>query len=1109
MSLLHRLVLLLGIAVLPLLAVEVRNEFELRTDRIREIHQTARHYLSLIEAEQERLVDTIRQVLATLVQTNAFRNGLEPECGGLLNRLRPSYPDYIDFFAADADGIIRCGTQREAIGVSISDRAHFREALASGNFVIGERIARRVVSGLALPFALPIRGDDGMVRGMATATLDTEWLTRFLNAKPLPPGGSFLLADRSGTVLAHAPADGMGRALLPALRQHLNAAAPGTIEVTDDASGRVHVVAFSPVGAGQEDLFMAVSIDKEAALQPIDAAMQRSIAMIGAIAGTTLLLVLWGGTRLLRRPVEALVAATERWRGGDLSARSGLDHDRSEIGTLGRAFDAMADDLQAKAVIEREVHALAHRMADVLGATTDGVFEIDADWRITFMNDRARFLIADGRDLTGRRLLDAFPEAEGTVFTERYRYAMESGEPVEFEGYFAPLDSWYSIRAFPTLGGLAVFFQDITARRAGEEALERANLEKSELLAQLNALLENAPVGFAFFDRDHRFLRVNAPMGALTGLPPRDHIGRHLREIAPIDAQAALPAIDRVFATGEAARDRELVAAGAGGDRPRHWMAGYFPVRAQGQVTAVGLMLTDITGIRQAEVERERSDMRFRSMFEQAAVGIELLDADGRLLEVNEKLCSIFGVGTGDDLLGRTWEELTDPEDVGRERPLIASLFAGTLPSYALEKRYRRRGGDRVWVRVTSSLLRGVSRESARRISIVEDITDRKGIEEALRAAKDEAERANLAKTKFLAATSHDLRQPLQSMFFFTAALANQVNTERARTALLHLERGLDAMKGLLDSLLDVSRLDAGMIVPQIEEFDVSGTIDHIAAAYGPVALGKRLRWSVDACPVVVRSDRALLERLLRNLVENALRYTEEGVVSIHCRTDGAMVRITVADTGIGIPPEQLELIFEEFHQIGNPERDRTQGLGLGLAIVRRLARLLDHPVTVRSEPGRGSEFEVSVPLGQALKAAPEESGSTPAERTGQGRIAALVDDDAIVLMGLHAILSEWGYRVISAGSADLLLDRLAEQDVRPDIVIADYRLREGRVGTEAVLRVRERFADNGLPGIILTGETGADCHIDAARHGCRVVHKPVTPRQLTAALEQHFDGRD
>lgn len=1105
MSLLHRLMLLLGVAVLPLLAVEVRNEFGLRADRIRDVHRSAQHYLSMIEAEQTRLVDTVRQVLMTLVQTNALRNGPEPECGGLLRRLRPSYPDYLDIFVTDPGGIVRCGTRPEGIGIGIGDRAYYREALASGSFAVGERIARRAAPGAALPFALPIRSDGGEFRGMAAAVLDVEWLTRFLNTKPLPPGGSFLLADRSGTLIARAPVAEPGQVLPAVLRRHLHAQSAGTIEVVDEVDGREHVVAFSPVGAGQENLFMAVSIDKEAALKPIDEAMRRSFLMIGAIAGTTMLLVLWGGTRLLRRPVDALVEATGRWRAGDLSARSGLAHDRSEIGTLGRAFDAMADDLQAKAMVELEANALAHRMADVLGATTDGVFEIDAEWRITFMNDRARFLVAGGRDLSGRRLLDAFPEIEGTVFSERYRHAVDTGEPVEFEGYFAPLESWYSIRAFPTRGGLAVFFQDITRRRANEEALERANQEKTELLAQLNALLENAPVGFAFFDRDHRCLRVNAPMAELTGLPARDHIGRHLRELAPIAAQAALPAIDRVFATGEAIRDRELVLATADEERPRHWMGGYFPVRTLGEVTAVGLMLTDITGIRRAEAARERSDVRFRSMFEQAAVGIELLDADGRLLEVNDKLCAILDAGSA-ELLGRHWEDITEAEDAERERPLVAALFAGMLPSYALEKRYRR-NGDRVWVRVTSSLLRGGPGEPARRISIVEDITDRKGIEEALRAAKDEAERANLAKTKFLAATSHDLRQPLQSMFFFTAALANQVTSERAKTALLHLERGLDAMKGLLDSLLDVSRLDAGMIVPQIEEFDVSGTIDHIAAAYGPVALGKRLRWSVDACPAVVRSDRALLERLLRNLVENALRYTEEGVVSIHCRVDGPVVRIAVCDTGIGIPPEQLDLIFEEFHQIGNPERDRTQGLGLGLAIVRRLARLLDHPITVRSEPGNGSEFEISVPLGEAPKAAPEDAGPMTTGRSGQGRIAALVDDDAIVLMGLHAILSEWGYRVISAGSADLLLERLEEQGARPDIVIADYRLREGRVGTEAIMRVRDRYADDMLPGIILTGETGPECHVDAANHGCRVVHKPVTPRQLTAALEQHFYG--
>ncbi|PWC32196.1 histidine kinase [Azospirillum sp. TSO22-1] len=383
---------------------------------------------------------------------------------------------------------------------------------------------------------------------------------------------------------------------------------------------------------------------------------------------------------------------------------------------------------------------------------------------------------------------------------------------------------------------------------------------------------------------------------------------------------------------------------------------------------------------------------------------------------------------------------------------------------------------------------------------------ERKAAEAALHRAKEEAERADLAKTKFLAAASHDLRQPLQSLFFFTAALGAQV-TPKGTEALRNLERGLDALKGLLDSLLDVSRLDAGLVVPEIEDFPISDVLDEIAAATAPVAAAKGLLWRVAPCMAVVRSDRTLLSRMLRNLVENAVRYTADGAVALECRVETEALTLTVRDSGIGIPPDQLGRIWEEFHQVGNPERDRTQGLGLGLAIVRRLSALLGHPVEVRSEVGRGSAFRIRVPLGATTT---RPAAATPAEppASGEGRFAVLVDDDAIVLMGLQAILTEWGYDVLIAGSADQAVERLEADGRRPDIVVADYRLREGRVGTEAILRVRDlRGAD--IPGVILTGETGPECQHDAALHHFTVVHKPVTPRELGAALERQMQAAE
>ena len=369
-------------------------------------------------------------------------------------------------------------------------------------------------------------------------------------------------------------------------------------------------------------------------------------------------------------------------------------------------------------------------------------------------------------------------------------------------------------------------------------------------------------------------------------------------------------------------------------------------------------------------------------------------------------------------------------------------------------------------------------------------------------AAREEAERANLAKSKFLAAASHDLRQPLQALFFLSAALARHVGDHNGRDLLSRLDQGLDTMKGLLDGLLEVSRLEAGVVTPVLDTFAASEITDALDSAYAEQATAKGLVWRVEGCDAVLRTDRGLLMQLLRNLVDNALRYTEAGAIRIRCRVDGERLAIEVQDTGIGIPPEHLDRIFEEFHQVGNPERDRLRGLGLGLAIVRRLSQLLDHPVQVRSVQGQGSAFRVLVPLAPARLIPTRAGGVDRRPVIDRPRLAVLVDDDAVVLLGLQTVLTEWGFRVVAADGADRAMDRLEALDRVPDIVIADYRLREGRVGTEVIRRVRERYGAE-IPAMILTGETGIDTLADVSAHGVAVLHKPVTPRQLQAEVDR------
>jgi CheY-like chemotaxis protein len=241
------------------------------------------------------------------------------------------------------------------------------------------------------------------------------------------------------------------------------------------------------------------------------------------------------------------------------------------------------------------------------------------------------------------------------------------------------------------------------------------------------------------------------------------------------------------------------------------------------------------------------------------------------------------------------------------------------------------------------------------------------------------------------------------------------------------------------------------------------------------------------------------------------LRYTVSGHIRIVCDrvgggTVGDRLRIAVEDTGIGIPPDHLDRIFEEFHQVGNLARDRSQGLGLGLAIVRRISNLLGHRVEARSNPGEGSTFSIELPLGTQEPARPPDREDARPGQNGRGRLAVVVDDDAMVLDSLEAILTEWGYEALTATDADQAVAEIRKAGRRPDIVIADYRLREGRTGMEAIRDIRALF-DQRIPGLILTGETDLEFQRTAAAHGLGIAHKPVTPSQLGRVLAQQLNA--
>lgn len=369
-----------------------------------------------------------------------------------------------------------------------------------------------------------------------------------------------------------------------------------------------------------------------------------------------------------------------------------------------------------------------------------------------------------------------------------------------------------------------------------------------------------------------------------------------------------------------------------------------------------------------------------------------------------------------------------------------------------------------------------------------------------LREQKDEADDANVAKSRFLAAASHDLRQPLHALGLFVHALQETPLAARERQVIGNIRRSVDVMEELFNSLLDISRLDAGVVQPHITTIPLASVFDSLRFEYAPVARQKRLSLHVVPTSVFVRSDASLLVRLIRNLLSNAMRYTDSGGVVLGCRRAGSEVRIEVWDTGKGIPADRHEEIFREFYQLDNPERDRRKGLGLGLAIVERLARLLGHPVTIRSTVGKGSVFSITLPRGSRDDYRPDESSPEGATFDLSHVLVLVIDDEVAVQEGMAALLRRWQCDVVTAGSAAEMLDKLLPVHRLPDLIISDYRLRGTENGIQVVEMLRGEF-NADIPALLITGDTAPDRLRDAEASGLPILHKPLNPARLRTLI--------
>lgn len=370
---------------------------------------------------------------------------------------------------------------------------------------------------------------------------------------------------------------------------------------------------------------------------------------------------------------------------------------------------------------------------------------------------------------------------------------------------------------------------------------------------------------------------------------------------------------------------------------------------------------------------------------------------------------------------------------------------------------------------------------------------------------RDAAEQAYLAKASFLAAASHDLRQPMQAMSIFHELLGNEAQTVRGGEHLANARQAADAMNMLLDTLLDVSKLDARVIQPDRQAFPVQALLDEMEREFVAVAEQKGIRLDVRSCPANIVSDPVLLGRVLRNLLSNAIRYTPAGRVLVGCRRRQGRLAIAVLDTGIGIAADQQAAIFAEFYQVDNKARDRTQGLGLGLAIVDRITRLLDHPLTLRSQPGRGSCFVVTVPLATVSDSpAPIRPEAEPVRMPGSlaGRRIAVIDDEEAIRTGMAELMRGWGCEVTVAGSVAECLRLVGHGQVAIDGLISDMGLPGPDNGIGAIAAFRKLYGDD-LPALLVTGDTSKAALQAAEAEHLIMLHKPIKPARLRAALTE------
>ncbi|WP_082097921.1 hybrid sensor histidine kinase/response regulator NahK/ErcS' [Pseudomonas ogarae] len=840
--------------------------------------------------------------------------------------------------------------------------------------------------------------------------------------------------------------------------------------------------------------------------------------------------------RKLRRINEALIERVESGvtRGNDPYAA--FQHSVVLAEQVRERTDALN---QAMAELKAGNHLLgearlraetAHRhLIDAIESISDAFVLFDEQQRIVLFNSRFKAFWANSRVriIAGMRLSEVkrLMTANG-LFSEEPR-----GQADEHVLYRLQNGRWLQVSERPTQeGGRVILFTDITDVKLSETVRrEQAIAQKSHLLQRA---VDNLSQGVAMVNAQGVLELWNRRFLELSGLAPVAAHRPFNEVIADSELQLLTPASRD--SNGRLIHESEQrLSDGRVLEIRTH------PLPTGGYVNT----FTDITERYQHAEALSESERWIRLITDHVPALIAYLNAD-LVYEFTNKVYEQWYCWPRGVMLGQSLREAHSEQHYQRLEAYVARALAGESVTFEFaetninnQERYMLRSyvpnrlanGEVVGIfvlirditerRRTAEALHQAYQNLEQRVQertaelttlneqLLREIDERSRVELRLREAKREAEQANLSKTKFLAAVSHDLLQPLNAARLFTSALLERREPVANAQLVRNVSNSLQDVENLLGTLVDISKLDAGVIKADVAPFALSELLDNLAAEYAQIARSEGLALHFVGCSVLVRSDMQLLARILRNLLTNAIRYTPSGRVVLGCRRHRQRVSIQVWDSGIGIAENRLEEIFQEFKRgdVQRPNQDR--GLGLGLAIVEKIAGILGHRIQVRSWPGKGSMFSIDAPLSAtAPKPLPCLDMSEPMLERLRGARVWVLDNDAAICAGMRTLLEGWGCQVVTALSEQDLARQVDNYHAEADLLIADYHLDNDQNGVDAVARINARRA-SPIPAMMITANYSNELKQQIRERGHTLMHKPVRPMKLKIAMS-HLLGQ-